>query len=455
MNLPTDIRCAIALLLLWWPQLGWGQTLEDVLSEVYRSNPELREARANLRATDENIGQAMGAFRPAVIVTPSAGYSRRRSSTPGRNLSLPTSNKDRLKRRTLTVSVQQNLYAGGRDTANLREAESLSKQGRWDLQTLEQNIFLETVETYLQALRDEVVVSLEYENMEVASQFLEFTEDGYEDQVLTITDLEQSRANKIRAEGRHVQAQEELRIVHAEFRQLTGLEAKLFRHPQSLPSMPLTLDIFLQQTLEHNPAILAQQRQIEAAEAAIKSAKAEWYPQLDVSASTTHLKENVVNNDSTHESRVDLTITMPLYNQGLSGSRVRQARQALTAAQVRMHILRRTLEQQARTIWSQKIIADSLIASERMAVETNNKVLQGVSHETLAGERTVLDVLNAYEALLASKIALEDALQLWAVTHYRAASMMGQLSARHLELDVDHYDPDSYAAKVRSSWSDW
>ena len=53
---------------------GTPRTLDQALATVYMNQPALQAERAKLRATDENVPQAMAGWKPTIIVAGSAGY---------------------------------------------------------------------------------------------------------------------------------------------------------------------------------------------------------------------------------------------------------------------------------------------------------------------------------------------------------------------------------------------
>src|ERR1700689_2438512 len=50
-----------------------ADTMESALLRAYRNNPQLNAQRASVRATDENVPQALAGYRPKVSGTFSAG----------------------------------------------------------------------------------------------------------------------------------------------------------------------------------------------------------------------------------------------------------------------------------------------------------------------------------------------------------------------------------------------
>ena len=66
--------CSSALILLCGAGLpAAAQTQEETLVQTYQSNPTLRAARAQLRATNERVPQALSNWRPTVELQGSAG----------------------------------------------------------------------------------------------------------------------------------------------------------------------------------------------------------------------------------------------------------------------------------------------------------------------------------------------------------------------------------------------
>src|ERR1700728_1854986 len=60
--------------LLTIPLPALADTIEAALVRAYQNNPQLNAQRAQVRATDENVPQALSGYRPKVALTASAGY---------------------------------------------------------------------------------------------------------------------------------------------------------------------------------------------------------------------------------------------------------------------------------------------------------------------------------------------------------------------------------------------
>src|SRR4030081_3301641 len=67
---------AAAVLLMAYAGLApaLADTIDAALVRAYQINPQLNAQRASVRATDENVPQALSCYCPLVAITGSAGY---------------------------------------------------------------------------------------------------------------------------------------------------------------------------------------------------------------------------------------------------------------------------------------------------------------------------------------------------------------------------------------------
>src|SRR5260221_5007054 len=103
--------CAAAAALLAATRGAAAETLADALADAYNNNPQLLAERALLRATDENVPQALAGWRPTVQVTGDVGIEHletRATASPA----FP--GETGLRPSTVDFNVAQPIYSGGR-----------------------------------------------------------------------------------------------------------------------------------------------------------------------------------------------------------------------------------------------------------------------------------------------------------------------------------------------------
>ena len=94
-----------------------AQTLEDALTAAYLNNPTLLGQRAKVRATDEQVPQALSNWRPDIEITGSAGLE-------GINNSTSTNRGQHREPKSVGLTLTQPLFRGGRTLAATRSASS-------------------------------------------------------------------------------------------------------------------------------------------------------------------------------------------------------------------------------------------------------------------------------------------------------------------------------------------
>ena len=151
-------------------------------------------------------------------------------------------------------------------------------------------------------------------------------------------------------------------------------------------------------------------------------------------------------------SQILANLTIPIYQGGAEYSAIRQARQQQQQAHKLVDDARRTAIDQVSEAWENYNSAKSTIDSTRAQIRANQIALEGVQREAIVGSRTTLDVLNAEQALLNSRVTLVQNLANLVNASYAIAAAVGRLTARDLNLDVPLYDDTAYYQAVRNRW---
>jgi outer membrane protein len=146
-------------------------------------------------------------------------------------------------------------------------------------------------------------------------------------------------------------------------------------------------------------------------------------------------------------------LSVPIYQGGAEYSAVRQAKQSEQQARKLVDDARRTAVQNAVQAWETLVAAKAAAASTREQINANQVALEGTEREAIVGSRTTLDVLNAQQALLNSRVTLVQNLAQLVTASYGVASALGRLTAHDLHLPVPLYDETAYYNAVKDKWA--
>ncbi|MBC8337489.1 MAG: TolC family outer membrane protein [Alphaproteobacteria bacterium] len=423
-----------------------AQSLEDALTSAYLYNPTLLGQRAKLRATDEQVPQALSNWRPSVEITGSGGVSAVQSTTS-------TDRGQHREPKSVGVILTQPLFRGGRTIAATSEAENTVRAARARLVETEQDVLLLAATAYLDVFRDEAVLKLNINNEQVLKRQLEATRDRYQVGEITRTDVHQAEARLAGARADRIEAEGKLEASRAAYRNVVGDAApKNLAYPKVPTNFPKQLEGVVQAASKNHPAVVSAEFDRQALNDNVDEVRGELLPSLSMSAELSRNIQSAGETGRIDSAEMTLNLTVPLYQQGEVYSRLREAKQDVAEKIHAIDQARRDAIEDATRAWELLLTAQARVKSFKAQIDASVIALEGVEREAQVGSRTVLDVLDAEQELLDSRVSHVSSQrdELLAVFELRAA--MGQLTAREMKLAVAPYDPENNYRNVRGKW---
>jgi outer membrane protein len=480
MSKRRHLSAAITLALLaLLPEAAGAQTLQDALTSAYNTNPQLQAERATLRATDENVPQALANWRPTVSITGSQGIdhnsqhqdctkltlgtnpctgltSQQLASEPGlaalANSPNTLNSTANLSPQTEALTISQPIYRGGRTEAQTEQALNLVRSERAHLSSVEESVLLSAVTDYMNVVRDQATLDLNINNEQVLRRQLEAAQDRFRVGEVTRTDVAQAEAAYAAAIAGRQQAAGNLQISRAAYERDIGQAPGKLAPPAGVPELPTSRDEATGLAAGANLDVVSAQFAQQSAEDNIRVVRGQLLPTISLNATAQRTSETQGAGKVVDDFSLVGQLSMPLYEGGAIYSQSRQASQ--TAAQRRSQVdnARVTAVQQAAQAWEQMVSDRAQITSEQSQIKANEIALDGVQQEASVGSRTVLDILNAEQILFQSRVNLVTSQHDEVVAEFALASALGRLTAKQLNLPVVFYDPQEHFDAVRDKW---
>lgn len=433
-----------------------AETLREALAKAYESNPTLTGARAGQKAVNENVPLAKADGRPNVNLQ--SNFFENIRTNPN-SFTAP----DRLTSNDLTLNVPA--YRGGAVKNNILAAKTRVQAGFANLRATESAIFSNVVAAYMDVIRDEAVVDLNRAQVGVLSINLEATGDRFEIGDLTRTDVAQSEARFAEALGNLQNARANLIRSKEIYLQLVGTAPGELSAPPPLPGLPENPDEAVIIALDQNPDLISAKENRDAAKLDVKSSRASRLPTVDAFAQGNYtnfldtLGGGIVGANflqATTTFTIGVRATVPLYQGGRPSAQIRQSQSRLSQAQEQEIAAERDVIAQTRAAHASWKASLELTRAFERAVEANTLSLEGVRAENSVGNRTILDILNAEQELLNSRVQLVTAQRNAYVAGFTLLAAMGKAEARDLGLDeAILYDPVAQYDEVKNSFNDW
>ena len=423
--------------------------LNAALAQAYVGNPTLDAARAQLRATDEGVPQALSGWRPTVTGQVSAGPHWLQNHTE------QPSNTQQVRRdqtyypRTYSLTLTQPLFSGFGTVSGTKAAENRVRAGRAQLLDTEQQVLFQTVQAYMTVVTDQSILELNRNNEKVLEAQLRATEDRFQAGEVTKTDVAQAQSSLQGAIASRIQAEGNLTASKGVYRQVIGQEPVDLSMPTIQLNLPAKL-LDAQGMAQQQPQVIAAEYIEQATRDDIDTQFSQLLPSISLQGSVTHTDDNGSNLQSADDETILGVLTVPLYQAGAPDSRVREAKQVYQQARKQLDEARRSADQQVIAAWQALETAQAQIKSFQEQVRANDIALEGVRQEQTVGARTVLDVLDAEQALLNSKVNLVTAQTNLVIARYQVLQAIGRLNARDLALNVPLYDPTQHYNQVRN-----
>ena len=420
-----------------------AQTLTEALADAYATNPTLGAARAELRAVNEGVPQALANWRPEVFVTGSAGKAR---------VDTETSDAETLTPLEATAEVVQPLYRGGRTVAATSRAEQEVLAQRATLDSVEQSVLLSAAIAYMDVWSAQSVVGLTESNERVIERQLEATRDRFTVGEVTRTDVAQAETRLATASAERIAAEGALRSNRAVYEEVIGTAPGILLPTPPLAGLPRSLDEVTALSFSRNPDILAAGFSEKASRHRVREVTGELYPTVTINGSLSHNEESSFRGSETQRAQILAEVTIPLYQQGAVSSRVREAKQVSNQRRIEIEEVRRRTEQESISAWEGLQTARAQIRSFETGVRAAEIALEGTRQENEVGARTILDILDAEQELLDAKVNLVRSQRDNIVAGVAVLSAIGRLTARDLELAVEVYNPEIDYLEVRDRW---
>ncbi len=435
-----------------------ADTLESALIQAYQNNPTLNAQRASVRATDENVPQALSGYRPRISVTASGGEQSLSTTTKVNTTNPATYSTQSGYNSPVSagVTASQTLFNGFQTANKTRQAESQVQAARETLRVTEQQVLLNAVTAYMNLLRDTAVFDLQKRNVEVLQEQLRQVRDRFNVGEVTRTDVAQSESRLASGRSQVLTAESNYKTSGAIYRQIIGsTPGKLSAGTPVDRFSPSNLSGAVGVGSANHPSVTTAQYNIDIAQLQVKVAEGTLYPTLSLQGNYTkkYLASGNLNTMESYSASVLGQLSVPIYQGGAEYSLIRQAKETLGQRRIEADTAREQVRQTVVQAWGQLDAAKANIDATQAQVTATEIALNGVREEARVGQRTTLDVLNAQQELVNARVALVGAQRDRVVASYTLLAGVGRLSPQVLGLRVPVYDAVVHYEQVRDSWA--
>lgn len=438
----TFVFAGAAALAFMLPKAASADNLSDALIGAYKTSGLLEQNRALLRIQDENVATAVAGLRPVINWVASA-RARNDASRVGSAGTTTTQ---------ISAGIEMSLllFDGGATRFNQLAAQETVLATRQSLLNIEQQVLFQAVQAYVNVLLQQDTVRLQSNNLRLLQEELKASQDRFDVGEVTRTDVALAQSRVASARANLIESRGNLLEAKAAYIEAVGNPIGAVAGQPPLPKRVSSLQAAEAVAARNHPLLLAQQHTVKAADYRVESARKGLGPRVTLNADATGILGGI-NTVDNHNAGVSLNFTQPIYAGGALASALRSSIASVDAARGQLLTTQRGVTQDVAAAYVTLEAATAGLVSSNESVRAAQVAFDGIREEATLGARTTLDVLQAEQDLLDALTARVQSRANQALAAYSLLQAQGLLTAEHLGLAVEIYDPTLYYNLVKSA----
>ena len=384
-------------------------TLESCIDTALKKNPEMVAAEAGVASKKATVGQSAADSRPQIMGGASYTRSDSTDSTGGTG------------RYSASVSIEQSLYDWGKRDLKIEGAKINMSAAEAEYLDARDNVIAGVKLAYYnlnRAIRQHKVAQTRYDNYHKRlSWAMSYYEAGTKPKI-EVTKAEADLANSKLTLVRAVSGAEQYRAQLASAMGMPMLEIKDVADVLTYEDWGVPIGEAVEKALSNRPDLVAQRRKVEYAETLVALQKKGLSPEISASAGYTAYGSAPFDDNGWNAK---LSLSFPIYDGGLTGSRVEGAEADLVSAKAQFDAASNNVMLEVRKAWyaldEAKEALKASLEAERQARET---------YELAEGR---------YEAGVGNSLEISDAVDSYASAQTNTILSLYECKAKRLDLE--------------------
>lgn len=391
----VSILCALLLMLSVSASNAEPLALADALAKRASTSRVLKIAAIDEQIAGDTVQASRSGYLPRVDIQ--GGYTAQLEpqsvQTPFASFATQQADFG-----FLSLGITQTLYDFGRTDSRYARAEASREATRFGYKSLEQNVFLHTVNSYFRILQGQKLLKAADEEVTQMSDHLRVARVLFEEGVVTRNNLLQAEVQLARSKQRRLEVSNRLDNAWLDLNDQIGDSPESRKELMEETRIdPADLGKSAQEVVNMRSEILAQRKLLDAGELAVRETKTGYFPEVFAKAGLDYVQNDKVKEQVIMAATVGLRIN--LFDGYATTARYRQAVKSRSQTAEQLHQMESDFALEYRTA-----LNDAMVAKERIGV-TEAAIKQGEENLRINRDRyqeqvgTATDVIDAQTLL--------------------------------------------------------
>jgi outer membrane protein len=368
-------------------------TLENAIDMTLSRNPQLDGVDADRQAARRRVEQAKASYGPTVGATHSETRTYSDANTFRKDVySNQFSNG---------VNLNWVLYSGGATQGQVKQAKEGYNSGSYGVVLMEQSLRMQTAQAYYQVLYAAKTVENTDEAVARMEEHLKNTKLRFEVGLVAKADVLRSEVEVANAKQNLIKAKNSLDLAYANLANLIWVDmgtTLVLKDSLGFTPDERTLEESISYAKLYRPEIHQSFSSIDSAKAAVRSARAGYYPTVAVSAGYNKGDVDRPGWETTGWN-VGGTVKLTLFDSFYTRGRVGEAMAKQEKAESTLQTTIQGIDLEVRQAWLNLQEAKERIQASSVAISQAEEDYKIAQARYQAGVGTNLDVLDSQNAL--------------------------------------------------------
>jgi outer membrane protein len=400
-------------------------TLEAAVTRALRVSPQVVQAATSLGSAELGTKQAYASFLPSVSF--SSGASLASSERYSQDLGTTISGQSESYSAGLSGSMD--LFAGGRNLAQVRSARASVEAAEATLVTRRFGVALAAKQAFFAVLRAEELIALNAERIDQAEEQLAAAERRLQVGRATRSDVLRARLQLRNAQQAMLESETQRRSSMYVLGQRVGVAGPVAAVGEaSLEPQPLALEPerMREIVLEESPSVVSARANLGVAQAGVSQARAQWFPSLGLSGGY-NWSNNELGLDSGRTSwNTGVRLSYPLFNGLQREATVDRANAQLTVAEAEARDASRAAVAELERLLAALQLAQQQLVILRESVEVAAEDYRVQQERYEHGAATILELVSSQIALTQAEYDLINARYDYQIAKAELESLVGR-----------------------------
>lgn len=384
-------------------------TMESLARHVVATHPEIEAQRQQIRIAKARQQAAEAGYLPTIAAN---GIVQKRE------IDVKGGGKGdaRFVAGQASVEARVRFYDGDRTYNAVQTAKAEVESAQAVLEATTSDILLELLSAAADVHLDRKVRQFSEMQSEAIAEQLRAVGRRLEFGESTRTDENLAKARLASSQAGILASTEQLNVNGSRFRAVSGQSATAVPQLPGLANVPASLAAAQLLAIENSPRLRAARFNVEAAKKGVNLAAGALLPQVDAVGGYEYLTGGVANlftgklPDDRSALYGGIEVRVPIF-QPRDFAEIRRSRAIRDQRLAQTDSGLRIISEEVASGWARWQSAKSTIVSAEQAVAAIEKAAEGIRKESIEGNRTLADVLDAQNELLTARITLERALR--------------------------------------------